>query len=164
MKQTSIIQIFPKKCVIYVYIWYCTESHNVKFISYCSGKKSFKKLHPRNMNSSKCTNKPMQGIRSSTVYNSKRKLETIQMPTVNLLKEKGKWCRQKSWVYSGIAKKLQFRTSKLRQTTGKSRERKDHSFIEERRKLGRAVLNRSSSQETKVQHFGSFLIGWAVAG
>lgn len=53
-----------------------------------------------------CINKPMQSVHSTIVYNSKRKPETIQIPIVNLLKEKDKWFSQQNRAYSGIAERV----------------------------------------------------------
>lgn len=53
-----------------------------------------------------CINRPMQSVHSTIVYNSKRKPETIQIPIVNLLKEKDKCFSQQNRAYSGIAERV----------------------------------------------------------
>lgn len=113
-----------------------------------------------------CIKRPMQSVHSTIVYNSKRKPETIQIPIVNLLKEKDKWFSQQNRAYSGIAEKSNYNSGQAnydKPRASPENKGKEYSFIEERRKLVGAVLNNNSQEENKGSKFWWLLIDWDVA-
>ena len=78
--------------------------------------------------------------------------ETLDMAIVKLSNKKDKWISQQSQLYSCIGEKLQFRLSILWETIGKLWEQGEKCFcfyIEEWRKLERAIFNESSLEENE---------------